>query len=394
MATTSELRRAYKGPLVFSHGFRAFFLGAGIWATLAMVLWVGTLAAGLELPSRYVGGYWHQHEMLFGYTTAVIAGFLLTAVPNWTGRLPVVGWPTAMLSGLWLLGRLAILISDYLPEIVAPVIDLGFLVALTGLLGREIILARNWRNMPVLAILAVLFIADLLFTLDAVYGIDDGGLGLRLGAGAVVFLIVLIGGRVVPSFTRNWLAQRGGGRLPVPMNRFDMQVLAATAVGILVWVAAPESVLAAVLAALVGALQLTRLWRWVGWRTFAEPLVTIMHVGYLFIPLGFLTIALGRVPDSPLIAGLVPHAWMAGAVAVMTLAMMTRAALGHSGRKLTATRGITAVYLLVILAALARMTAEFLPSTRWLLDLAGTFWILGFGGFTMIYYPILTRRRA
>ena len=91
MATTSELRRAYKGPLVFSHGFRAFFLGAGIWATLAMVLWVGTLAAGLELPSRYVGGYWHQHEMLFGYTTAVIAGFLLTAVPNWTGRLPVVG---------------------------------------------------------------------------------------------------------------------------------------------------------------------------------------------------------------------------------------------------------------------------------------------------------------
>ena len=100
------------------------------------------------------------------------------------------------------------------------------------------------------------------------------------------------------------------------------------------------------------------------------------------------------MPDSPLIAGLVPHAWMAGAVAVMTLAMMTRAALGHSGRKLTATRGITAVYLLVILAALARMTAEFLPSTRWLLDLAGTFWILGFGGFTLIYYPILTRRRA
>jgi len=390
MPTTSERRRAYRGPVLYSNGFRAFFLFAGIWSALAMLVWVVFLSTGRSIPSRMSGVDWHMHEMVFGYATAVIAGFLLTAVPNWTGRLPIVGWPTALLSGLWLLGRAAIFFSAWLPPLAAPIIDGGFLVVLAAVLAREIIAGSNWRNLVVVIVLGVLAAANILFHIEAVAGGAHGGYAIRLGIGTAILLMTVIGGRVIPSFTRNWLARREPGRLPAPFSRFDIATLGATAVTMVVWVLFPESPVLRGLAALCGVLHLIRLGRWAGWRTFSEPLVTILHIGYLFVPAGFVMLSLGEAMAWT--AG-VPHAWAAGAVGVMTLAMMTRASLGHSGRALTATGWTSLIYVLVIGATLARIAAEMLPAEVMLLHLSAAAWIAGFGLFAVVYFPVLTKRR-
>lgn len=390
MQNSSQRRRAYNGPVFYSHGFRSFFMFAGVWAWLAMLVWVLFLSIGHAIPSRMEGVDWHMHEMVFGYSSAVIAGFLLTAVPNWTGRMPIIGWPTAALSGLWLLGRAAIFFSAHLPPLIAPVIDSSFLIVLAVVLAREIMAGKNWRNMKVLVVLSVLALANILFHVEVAMGGAFGGYGIRLGVGTVIFLISLIGGRVIPSFTRNWMARRGPGRLPVPFNRFDKVVLAVTGLTLLVWVAFPDAVALRILALLAGIFHLVRLWRWVGWRSFAEPLVLVLHVAYFFIPLGFVMLSLG---DALPWTARVPHAWVAGAVGMVTLAMMTRASLGHSGRPLAATWRISMIYILVALAALTRIVAELLPWDDTLLIASGVTWIAGFAWYTVVYFPILTKPR-
>ncbi len=375
MASSSEQRRAYTGPVIFSHGFRVFFLAAGAWAAISMLIWVVTISTG-SVPGIDVD--WHMHEMVFGYTTAVIAGFLLTAVPNWTGRMPVVGWPVSGLAAVWLAGRIALLF----PWSAGALIDVSFLLILGAVIAREVIAGKNWKNLPVLALVMLLAVANGVFHYEALSGGAYRGYGIRAGVGVIVFLISLIGGRVIPSFTRNWLAKRGEGRLPVPFNRYDKVTLLVSGVFIISWIAAPEFWLLRGLAIVVGVLHLVRLSRWAGDRTFAEPLLTILHVGYLFIPVGYLMIGFG--------AG-VPHAWTAGAGGVMTLAIMTRASLGHSGRALTASRGISAIYVMVVLAVVTRILAEFFPGSIGLLHLSATTWILGFAGFVAVYFPLLTR---
>ncbi len=389
MRSTSEIRRAYRGPVLFSHGFRIFFLSAGLWAALAMLLWVALLTRGGILPSRFDPVSWHIHEMLFGYAMAVLAGFLLTAVPNWTGRLPVVGWPTVTLAGLWLIGRLAALISGALPLWLADLAELVFPLALVSVLAREIIAGKNWRNLKVLVAVSVFGLADVLFLAETLHGVELGGIGLRLGVAAIIWLITLIGGRVVPSFTRNWLVRQGAGALPIPFGRGDLAVLAFQTVVFALWVVWPDLLALPPLAALAGLAHLWRLWRWRGWRGRAEPLVWILHVAYLFVPIGFFELSLRQFGDF----STVPHGWTAGAVALMTLAMMTRASLGHSGRMLAAGRGLTLVYVAVILAALARVASEYVGNPMPFLDLAATFWVLGFGGFAVLFWPILSRPR-
>ncbi len=385
MKTTTEKRRAYTGPTLFSHGFRVFFLLAGIWAAFAMLLWVLMLMQGAELPSRFSPSEWHQHEMLFGYTYAVLAGFLLTAVPNWTGRLPVIGWPTAGLAALWLIGRIVALISGAVSPLLAELAELVFPVVLVAVLGREILAGRNWRNLKVLGAVLAFALADFLFMVEAVQGLDLGGIGVRLGAAVIIWLITLIGGRVVPSFTRNWLARQGARRMPVPFARFDLWVILVSSAGLLVWVLWPEAAIVPPLAGLIGVLHLLRLYRWAGWQAWKEPLVWVLHVAYLFVAIGYFMLAIDP--------SVVPHGWTAGAVALMTLAMMTRASLGHSGRMLTAGPTLSAIYLLAIAAALARIGAEYDGNLRLLLDLAAGFWILAFGGFVVTFFAILTRPR-
>ena len=293
MSTTSERRRAYSGPVLLSHGFRPFFLSAGAWAVLAMLIWLTFLVTGQSIPSQFTGVEWHMHEMIFGYPLAVIAGFLLTAVPNWTGRMPIMGWPVAGLVGLWIAGRVTILFSEFLHPIIPPIVDLGFFLIFAIIIAREILAGKNWRNLKVLGLLIVLGLGNVIFYIEASTTTAVGGYGIRIGTGTIIFLIILIGGRVIPSFTRNWLARQKPGRLPAPVNRFDTIAIFVAALAIVLWVVAPETWLVRILSLAAGLLHILRLARWVGWRTLAEPLTTILHIGYLFIPLGFLILALG-----------------------------------------------------------------------------------------------------
>ena len=391
--TSSERRRAYKGPVLFSHGFRPFFLLAGLWAALALAIWITVLATGSEIPSRLGGAEWHMHEMVFGYATAVIAGFLLTAVPNWTGRLPVIGWPVAGLTGVWLAGRLALFFSAYLPPLVAPLIDMAFLLLLGLVIAREVFAGRNWRNLKVLGVILVLALANGIFHVEAAQGTAYEGYGIRLGIAATLLLIILIGGRVIPSFTGNWMKRNGITKLPTPFNRFDSVAMATGGAALAAWVVLPESPLTRWLALAAGILHLLRVARWGGLRTFAEPLVTVLHAAYVFVPVGFLMLGLGELLPGWRGPLQIPHAWMVGAIGGMTLAMMTRVSLGHSGRPLQSNGGIVALYLAILVAVIFRIGSEMVPGAGWLLYTSATGWIGGFLGFVVLYYPILSRPR-
>ena len=190
-------RDAYAGPVLFSIGFRPFFLGAGLLAAAYMPLWLVMFQGGVGIPTVFAPAAWHAHEMIFGFAGAVIAGFLLTAIPNWTGRAPLQGLPLASLFASWLLGRAAMVGGAYLGAGVAAVLDLSFLILLLALALREIIGGRNWRNLPLPAALSVLIVANLLSHLDAVAAVALDRVGERLGIATVVLLICLIGGRIV-----------------------------------------------------------------------------------------------------------------------------------------------------------------------------------------------------
>jgi uncharacterized protein involved in response to NO len=380
-----------KYPLL-SYGFRPFFLGAAVWAVCALALWILLFFGELSLPTALSPVDWHVHEMLYGYLAAVVAGFLLTAIPNWTGRLPVAGPPLAALVGLWVAGRLAIGISSYLGAVSAAAIDVLFLVALAAVCLREIIVGKNWRNLRVIGVLSVLLAGNIVFHVEAaIWG--TAPYGSRIGIAAAIGLITLIGGRIVPSFTRNWLARQGEGRLPQPFSHYDRVALGVGAAALLLWVAEPMSPLTGAALVLAGVIHAGRLVRWAGDRTAADRLVLVLHVGYAFVPLGFLLVGASAAWPQllPMSAGI--HAWTAGAIAVMTLAVMTRATLGHTGRDLAASAGTQIVYALAVSAALLRVLASFVASVS-LLEAASLAWLAAFGGFLMIYGPMLLRSKV
>ena len=397
MSTTAERMRAWRGPAILSFGFRPFFLGAAIWAAVAMALWIPALTGALDLPTRFDAASWHAHEFLFGYLSAVIAGFLLTAVPNWTGQLPIVGWPLGGLFVLWVGGRAGVLLSHGLPSLAVALVDLAMPVALTGFLAREIIVGKNWRNLIVLTMLGIFTISNAIFHWEAARGdYAAQGYGLRAGLGAALMMIAVIGGRIVPSFTRNWLARQGPGRLPVPpMQRFDKIALLALLAALFAWIAAPEAQALAPLLLAAGALHLVRLARWAGDRTLAEPLLWLLHLGYLFLPLGAIALGVSILVPGVFGGASAQHLWMAGAVGLMTLAVMTRATLGHTGHELKAGRGTLTLYLGQLAAILARLAAGLWPDQAPLLHiLSGLAWIAAFGGFAMLYGPAMMRRRV
>ena len=389
MATSSERMRAWTGPAVLSFGFRPLFLLAGIWACGAMALWIGMLAGQISLPTAFDPVAWHAHEFLWGYLSAVMGGFLLTAVPNWTGRLPIVGWPLCGLVTLWMVGRVAVAISADLPPLVVALCDLSFQTVLALALLREIVAGKNWRNLKVVGLLGLFIAMNALFHWQAAQGENAAdGIATRGGIAVAVMLIALIGGRVVPSFTRNWLAKQLAGALPAPLGRIDFGTLGVTAIALVGWVALPEARATAAACLIAGVANLWRLSRWSWWRTRAEPLLWVLHLGFLFVPLGFLLVGGAALWPAIVPRTAVLHAWLAGAIGIMTLAMMTRATLGHTGRPLTSDRATTAVFLLMLTATIARVAAGFLPGQVGLLDVAGAAWVLAFGGFAASYAPL------
>ncbi len=383
-------RRDYAGPALFSYGFRPFFLGGAAWAALGVLLWLPQYFGEFALPTHLGALDWHVHEMFYGYAAAVIAGFLLTAIPNWTGRLPVCGAPLAALALIWLAGRVALLLSAKIGGLAAAVIDASFLVTLAAVAAREIVAGRNWRNLRVLVMLGLLIAGNIIFHAEVLLA-GKAEYGIRIAIAAVIGLITLIGGRIVPSFTNNWLVRSRPGRLPVPFSRFDVATVAASAIALIAWIAAPAHVATGWLLIAAGILHLARLRRWAGDRTAAERLVLVLHVGYLFVPVGFLLLGASNLSSAlPPSAGI--HAWTAGAVGLMTLAVMTRASLGHTGQPLTASAGTQLIYACAFVAAFARIAAVFDTTTVWL-HVAVLAWVLAFGGFVALYGPLLAGRR-
>ncbi|MCC6736208.1 MAG: NnrS family protein [Bauldia sp.] len=397
MTSTAERIRTWRGPAILTFGFRPFFFGAAVWAAVAMAFWVPMSSGRASLPTAFDPVSWHAHEFLFGYLGAVAAGFLLTAVPNWTGRLPIVGWPLAALATLWLAGRLAILVSASLPPVAVAAIDLAFPVALAVAIGREIVVGRNWRNLMVLGTLALFLLGNAVFHWEAAGAkFAAEGFGLRIGVAAAIMMIAVIGGRIVPSFTRNWLVKRGGGRLPTPpMQRFDVVALVVLLVALLVWIGLPAHAITGAALLLAGGLHIARLARWAGYRTLAEPLVSVLHGGYLFVPLGALALGVAILFPGSLAVAAAQHLWMGGAIGLMTLAVMTRATLGHTGQELTAGPWTVALYVALIASVLARVAAGVLPTAATLLyGLSGLTWVGAFAGFAILYGPLLLRPRA
>jgi uncharacterized protein involved in response to NO len=381
------------GPALLQLGFRPFFLLAGAWAIVAVGVWLVVLAGLVELPSLFDPVSWHAHEMIFGYAMAAISGFLLTAIPNWTGRLPVRGWSLAALALLWLTGRGAVLFSEVLTAPVAAVLDLSFPAVFLAVIAREIVAGRNRRNLLMAGLVALLLAGNALTHLQVVAGDQTAALGQRLGLAALLFLIVVVGGRITPSFTRNWLAKRDDSHLPRPFSKIDWAALIVAAAALMAWIAGPEAVLTAWLCLAASAVLALRLSRWSGWRTLTEPLLLVLHVGYGWLFVGFALLGLANlIPLVPASAAL--HALTIGAVGTMTLAVMTRATLGHSGRSLIAGPGTVAIYAMVTIAALLRVAgASFGDLAPVALPASGIFWMGAFGLFVTIYLPDLTGSR-
>jgi len=385
-------RRTYEGWPLFAAGFRPFFLLGAIQAGLSILVWLPVFHGELTLTSALAPRDWHVHEMLYGYLPAIVTGFLFTAIPNWTGRLPLRGPPLATLVAVWLAGRLAVTFSAAVSWWVAMLLDCSFLFLVAAAAAREIAAGRNWRNLKVVALVALLFAGNVAFHIEAHSG-GAAAFGTRIGIAAIVLLLSLIGGRIIPSFTRNWMVRENPGRLPVPFNRFDMIVVAIGALALAGWIALPENGIVGAALVVAGLLHLVRLSRWAGDRTLRERLVTILHVGYFFVPLGFLLNAAAAFQFLEDSAGM--HAWMAGAAGIMTLAVMTRASLGHTGQALTATASTQAIYAAVIIAAVARVCAVIhTAQSDILLHVAALAWAAAFFGFAVAYGPLLLGRDA
>ena len=354
-----------RGRVAFrSFGFRPFFLLGALWAALAMVLWVGMLAGRITLPMVFAPVDWHAHAFIFGYLGAIVSGFLLTAVPNWTGRPPLAGWHLGLM--VLALGRGA-----------GCGLLFGAFAFVACRSGRPVVACHagrdrdprdrcnvgNWRNLVVVVMLLMLIAGAGLFHWQVAQGeVAARSEGFRLMLAAAVMMISLIGGRIIPTFTRNWLEKAGKAVCPAPpMMLFDKLALAATLAALVAWVLAPWSAVTGPALIAMGVVQAIRLSRWCGLHGASEPLIWSLHAGYGFVPLGAVILGLALLWPDRIDPASGQHLWMAGAIGVMTLAVMTRATLGHTGQALTAGPGTTVLYVALIAAVLVRLIAGFTP---------------------------------
>jgi uncharacterized protein involved in response to NO len=339
---------------------------------------------------------WHGHEMLFGLVLAAVAGFLLTAVPVWTDTRPVSGARLAALAGLWGLGRVALAAAGALPAAAVAAADLAFPLALLAAVGLPIVRARARRQAGILAALCVLAAANAAMHLDALGAAPGAGRpALRLAIVFVAVLILVIGGRITPSFTQAALLRAGGGGRVTPRPRLDRLAIAGAVALALAELLAPRSLATAGAAALAAGASFARMR---GWRTrfaLADPLLWSLHVGHAWVGVGFAAIALADL-GAPLPPTVALHALTAGAMGAMILAVMTRVALGHTGRPLAAPRSARAAYGLVSAGALVRvlgpLAAPAAAQAAW--TLAGLLWAGAFAAFLAGYAGMLLRPRV
>ena len=380
---------------LFDYGFRPFFLLCGLYALVIVPLWLFRFAHASVPFGTLPGVYWHAHEMVFGFVAAAIAGFLLTAVPSWTGSRGFAGRPLIVMVALWLGGRIAMAQADSFPFWAVAILELAFLPALLILLAPPIVRARN-RNLPILGVITVLWLIDAAF----MRAMQTGDVLLAAGAARVavdlvLMLVVVIGGRIVPAFTGNALRRMGSEVAPVTRGWLEIISIGSVVLIVLCDLFKPDSRAAGILAAIAAVSHMARLAGWRSFRMRGEPILWVLHIAYAWVPVGLALKAFWLLDGAPFAAKW-QHALTFGAFATMILAVMTRASLGHTGRPLVVGRAIAVAYVLLTAGALLRVFGGIVAPESYLLTLSisGLAWIAAFAIFVCVYGPILISPRV
>ena len=395
MKALSATAARERGFALFAYGFRPFFLLAGWYAVVSVPAWLWLYRSGTSPLGSLPAQLWHGHEMLFGFVGAAIAGFMLTAVPSWTGSRGFAGLPLVVLTMTWVLGRVAFAAAGHMPPALVVVAELAFLPGVLLLVAPPVLRSRN-RNLPLLAVLAALWCLDAAF-LRAVLS-SDAALARQLllaTLGIVLLLITVIGGRIVPAFTANALRARGLDAAPRSRPLADRLAIACMAGLVVADLAGMPHALSASIAGLAALSHQVRMSGWRSRYTLRDPLVWILHAAYLWLPVGLALRALDALTGAAFAAHWM-HALGAGAAATMILAVMTRAALGHTGRPLAAAPSIVWAYALLLLAAAIRVFGPAVLPGAYVatITLSSVAWSGAFLLFGIVYTPILVRRRA
>ncbi|MAY42311.1 MULTISPECIES: NnrS family protein [unclassified Neptuniibacter] len=381
-------RREPSSFSLFNLGFRPFFLAGAISAAVLVGLWLIALSQGYQPNYYQIGVYWHAHEMIFGFSVAIIAGFLLTAVKTWTNVQTLYSWPLAGLFLLWLSARILPIFSETPATIVAAV-DLAFLPLVAISIAWPIIRSKNYRNLVFVPVLTAFFIANLLFHLELL-GIAESTAehGIQLGLLLVIMVITIIGGRVIPFFTERGVEGVKCKKYPL----LEKIIIPTSILWILISLSEFKTAIAAI-SLILGLMNLVRISGWMSPKIFKVPLVWILQVSYMFIVMGFFLYALSLFEIVS--QSVAFHAFATGGIGGLTLGMMARVSLGHTGRKLATSPMIVTAFILMIISSLLRVGIDLIPlpymST---LHLAGSLWILAWILFVIKYTPILIKPRV
>jgi uncharacterized protein involved in response to NO len=378
--------------VLFSYAFRPFFLLVGVYAILVVPAWGLHLGGVLSWPDAVPASVRHGHEMIFGFAGAAIAGFLLTAVATWTGRPPVSGPLLMGLCAAWIAARIGAFLPGLFGRGLWSAASLLFWGGVLAIMAREVVAVRNIRNYKVPALLAAFLATEIYFFLSAPGSVEGQKTALRIGLCLVIGMILLIGGRIIPGFTQNWLRlNRPKPAVSLPaFDRFDGMAAAASALFGAGFVAWPYSKGAGLLGIAASAFQLVRLIRWRGWLARPEPLLWVLHVGYAWIPVGLVLLGSGRLLARPGLWDSGFHALGYGAIGTLILGVAARVALGHTGRPLQAFPSMAAAFSLMTFGTVFRLLA---PPGSLLMWASIALWFTAYLLFLVRYLPILLAPR-
>ncbi len=382
---------AYLNAPLLTLGFRLFFLLASVSALVLLIIWQQFMQGTQSNLTYFASTSWHAHEMLLGYSVAVIAGFLLTAVSNWTGKVTLQGGGLMALGLLWLYGRILPFYANQLPHELIALVDFAFLPVLTFVVGKALIQAKNYRNLLFLGLLSLLTLSNALIHLQMLgFSSTSAATGVNMALATIVLMILFIAGRIFPFF-----AERALKGLIIPRSLLlDGLAIGSAALYFALQLRIESDILLGMMALSAAVLNAWRLARWSVYRVCFVPLLWVLYLGYSWLILGFLLAALaawGMVASS-----LALHAFTLGAIGTLTLGMMARVSLGHTGRALKASSPIVLAFALINLAALFRviMPLTFNAQQRELFYLATLSWLGAFALFIVVYWPILTQKRV
>lgn len=383
-----------KSPTVFNYplftlGFRAFFLLAGFAALALLIIWQGMTQGTVSDSTYFVGTYWHAHEMLLGYTVAVIAGFLLTAVSNWTGKNTLQGEALAGLSLLWLYGRILPFYSGLLPDGLIALVDFAFLPTLSYILAQTLIQAKNYKNLVFVGLLALLIFGNGLVHAQMLKLCNNSAaMGIQVVLATIVLMILVIAGRVFPFFT-----EKGLKGVLIPRNpTADVLAIGSAALVFTLQLFGISGIFLALTALVAVVLNIWRLTTWFVFRIWFVPLLWVLYLGYGWLILGFIFIAFAAW--ELVLPSLALHAFTVGGIGVLTLGMMARVSLGHTGRAMKASNTMAIGFVLINIAALFRVVLPTIISSSTLIYMATFAWLAAFALFVFVYTPILTKART